>query len=331
MFSYLLKRLLLFIPTLIVASMLTFGLSRLTPSNQIVDYLRENPYALISSKNDLLQAEKEYRNTAKLLNLDKPAFYFSLTSKAFPDTLYKIQPPERRAILEKLIGQYGNWQQIETYFHSIRNLEIQILELPDSLIGAATEFKINLRELYSNYRDGAMMARLEKMKSELQKQVDLSRVLSTGFSDLKNNYENVKREATPAKLKTPSFQWHGFSNQYHHWLSNFITGDFGTSVNRRRPVSEIIGNALLWTLVLNLTALFLAFVIAIPLGIWSAVKKGECFDKTTTLLLFMLYSLPTFWIGTMLLIFFTTNEYGMEFFNGVWLGTLPPEASFLKK
>jgi peptide/nickel transport system permease protein len=84
-------------------------------------------------------------------------------------------------------------------------------------------------------------------------------------------------------------------------------------------------------LVTNISAIFLAFAIAIPLGIWSAVKRGGRFDKTTSLVLFMLYSLPGFWIGTMLLIFFTTKEYGMEFFAGAWLGHMPPDASFFEK
>ena len=331
MFSYLLKRLLLFIPTLIVVSILSFGLSRMAPSNQVVDYLQEDPFGVISRQNDLLLAERKYRAATEVLNLDKPAFYFTITSKAYPDSLYKTLLPDRKAVQEKLIAQYGNWSEIESYYQSIRILEMQVLGLPDSLVGAATAFKLDLRELYLIHRDGSILAHLERMGNMLTAQPVLANRLSAGFSDLKKNYGKIKSGATPGKLNIPSIQWHGLDNQYHFWLSHFIKGDLGTSVFRRRPVSEIIAPALLWTVVLNVSAILLAFGLAIPLGIWSAVRKGSRFDKSTSLVLFMLYSLPTFWIGTMLLIFFTTKEYGMEFFTSAWLGHLPSGTSFLEK
>ena len=331
MFSHLLKRLLLFLPTLIVVSMLTFGLSRLAPGNQVVDYLQQEPFGVVSTPAELLLAEKKYSNAAIVLNLDKPPFYFSVTSSAFPDTLYKTLLPERKTVLENLIAQYGNWPQIETYYRSLRTLELQVLGLPDSLIGRATNFKLALRELYLAYEDGIVQTRLDSMELALSSQPLLTPHLLIGFNEIKNNYDRIKSEATPGKLYLPALHWYGLNNQYHHWLSDFVTGDFGTSIFRQRSVADIIRPALLWTLVLNISAILLAFAIAIPLGIWSAVKKGERFDKNTSLLLFMLFSLPTFWVGTMLLIFFTTKEYGMEIFTGSWLGHLPPEASFFEK
>jgi peptide/nickel transport system permease protein len=331
MFSYLLKRLFLFVPTLIVVSMLSFGLSRMAPSSQVVDYLQQDPFSIVSTPNELLIAEKKYRDVAKVLNLDKPAFYFTITSAAFPDTLYKILLPERKSVLEKLIAQYGNWPEIKAYYSAIRTLELQVLGLPDSLKGAAIDFKLNLRDLYKAHHDGTILAHFERMENAMAAQPKLEPSLSMGLMDLKNRFEKVKSHATTGKLKVPAFQWHGFNNQYHHWLTQFVKGDFGTSIARRRPVADIVSPALLWTLVLNVSAILLAFLIAVPLGVWSAVKKGSRFDKNSSLVAFMLYSLPTFWVGTMLLVFFTTKEYGLDFFTGAWLGHLPEEASLWVK
>ena len=54
----------------------------------------------------------------------------------------------------------------------------------------------------------------------------------------------------------------------------------------------------------------------------------KLFDKVTTVTLFILYSLPTFWIGTLLVVFFTNPEYGMDWFCGIGLGNAPSNAPF---
>ena len=331
MLAYLFKRLLLFVPTLLVASMLAFLLSRLAPGDSIVSYLKQDPLGTVSSPVELLNAEKEYLETATLLNLDKPAFYFSITSAAYPDTLNKIAIKTRRIMAERLLEQYGNWPAVEKYCWSIRETEATLLSLPDSLTLTATDFKIELRDLYIYHLDGNILSRINKMENILKQQPALFKFLSPDFFVLKNNYASLKSTATPYKLKIPSIRWHGSINQYHTWLTDFIKGDFGISIFRRRTATDIIAPALFWTVVLNFSAIFLAFAIAIPLGVWSAVKKGGRFDKTTSLALFMLYSLPIFWTGTMLLIFFTTNEYGMDFFKGAWLGNLSRDLSFFGK
>ena len=156
-------------------------------------------------------------------------------------------------------------------------------------------------------------------------------VFGADFLDLKAKFQALKDKATPGKLNIPVFRWYGLDNQYHHWISSFVRGDFGISISSKIPVVEKVTPALFWTLVLNIISIFLAFVLAVPLGVWSAAKKGKTFDKTTTLGLFMLYSLPEFWVGTMLLLFFATREYGMQWFPGPGLGNVPVAAPWWEK
>ncbi len=329
MFNYLLKRLLLFVPTLIVASMIAFGLSKLATGDQVLDYLITDPFGEIENPTDLFNAENTYRRAASDLTLDRPAFYFSITSRAFPDTLHKIVLADRRNTVEKLIAQHGNWPQVETYYNSIRNLELEALSLPDSL--DAAEVKIPLRDLYISYRHETIKNRLAEIGAALSQDAALSNRLVSRFDILKNNYEDVVNQATPGKLLLPSIQWHGLRNQYHAWVSGFVKGDFGISIFERRPVADKLAPALFWTMVLNLGAIFIAFLISIPLGVYSAARSGSRFDKATSLGLFMLYSLPAFWIGTMLLVFFTTKEYGMDIFPGIGLGEIPSAAPWWKQ
>jgi peptide/nickel transport system permease protein len=66
------------------------------------------------------------------------------------------------------------------------------------------------------------------------------------------------------------------------------------------------------TVPLSLTSVLLSYLIALPLGILSAVRRGSVVDKVTTLFLFFLYSLPTFWAGLMLILLFGAT--GLDWF-----------------
>ncbi|SJM32265.1 ABC transporter permease [Mesorhizobium delmotii] len=92
--------------------------------------------------------------------------------------------------------------------------------------------------------------------------------------------------------------------QYIRWLWQVMQGNFGFSIGVGRPVSELIGGALPATLVLSGSALFLALIVAIPLGILSAVKRDSWFDQLLTLVSFFGLSLPIFWYGLLLIIAF---------------------------
>jgi peptide/nickel transport system permease protein len=109
----------------------------------------------------------------------------------------------------------------------------------------------------------------------------------------------------------------------------FIRGDFGFSYLDKRPVWSKMKDALPWTLLLNFVSIFLAYVIAIPLGVWSARKKGSLADNIVTFILFLLNSLPVFWIATLMITFLTTEEYGMNWFPTFGLGEIDSEMTWL--
>ena len=75
----------------------------------------------------------------------------------------------------------------------------------------------------------------------------------------------------------------------------------------------------------------MAFLLSIPLGVWAAVKRGQRTDRIISLGTFMLFSLPAFWVGTMLLVFFTSGAYGMDYFPGPGLGPVSATAPWWKQ
>jgi peptide/nickel transport system permease protein len=97
--------------------------------------------------------------------------------------------------------------------------------------------------------------------------------------------------------------------QYFIWLGNMVTGDFGNSFVDNRPVMGKIIERLPVTIPISLITIFLSYAIAIPIGIYSAARQYSFWDRFSTFILFLLYSLPTFWIATMAIIFLANVEY----------------------
>jgi peptide/nickel transport system permease protein len=97
--------------------------------------------------------------------------------------------------------------------------------------------------------------------------------------------------------------------QYLRWLGNLLTGDPGVSMRSGKPVSELIMKALPVTIELALLSVFIAAVIAIPLGVISAVKRDTGLDYVSRVLGLVGLSLPNFWIATLLLLF-TSKMFG---------------------
>ena len=97
--------------------------------------------------------------------------------------------------------------------------------------------------------------------------------------------------------------------QYLMWVKRVVTFDFGRSYKDHRKVWDKIKERIPVTLQLNVLSILLIYLIAIPAGVFSAVKADTFVDRVLTLLFFILYSLPSFWVAVMLIMFFGGGEY----------------------
>jgi peptide/nickel transport system permease protein len=93
--------------------------------------------------------------------------------------------------------------------------------------------------------------------------------------------------------------------QYVRWIANFARGDFGLSLRYRRPVSELLADAVPNTLRLTVAALAVYIILGAALGITSAAKKGTLFDRAGTLAALVVYSVPSFWLALMMILLFS--------------------------
>ena len=96
--------------------------------------------------------------------------------------------------------------------------------------------------------------------------------------------------------------------RYWHWLQSAMAGDFGYSRLYARPVVEVLGPRLVNTLLLMGTSLVLALLIAVPAGVAAAMHPRGLVDSTINLLAFAGFSVPSFWIGLILIIVFSVQR-----------------------
>ncbi len=100
--------------------------------------------------------------------------------------------------------------------------------------------------------------------------------------------------------------------QYVLWVSRLARLDFGRSFLDQRPVIAKLGERLPATLLLSGLSMFLIFLLAIPLGVYSAMHHNTRRDRVITMVTFAGYSIPTFWLALLCMLLF-----------GVVLGWLP--------
>jgi len=81
---------------------------------------------------------------------------------------------------------------------------------------------------------------------------------------------------------------------YFHWLGNTLQGDLGKSFSYKKPVTAVISERIGPTLMLSAPSLFLAYLFAIPIGIYSSAREGKTDERITSTVLYMLYSFPSF-------------------------------------
>lgn len=98
--------------------------------------------------------------------------------------------------------------------------------------------------------------------------------------------------------------------QYAHMVWRLVTFDFGRSaLKTREPVSQKIWNAVIVSAPIILLAEILVYLVALPCGIVCAVWRGTSVDRGLTLLLFLVYSTPSFVAGMLFLLFFCYGDY----------------------
>ncbi len=303
MLRYIIIRLLLILPTLFIICAISFFLFQLSGSDPVDGLLSVR--GLRSSDERSIDYEQEYRAAASELGTDQPLFYISLVPHYYPDTLHRISFPKEAELARDLLQEYREWDKIQAYMLALRAFTREVAQSGVSALYDAYHGIIKASELSAANRDVSLAVR---SRPEL--------VLSHA----------AVLEAQHAMTYVPAQSWfypsirlHGYKNQFHQWVSSLLRGDFGRSMIDGRPITTKIIKALNWSIALGLIAVIMSSFIALPFGFYAAYYHGSLFDRFGFLLLYVIYSIPVFWMATMLIVFFTSDDFGRwtDIFPGV--------------
>ena len=307
--KYLLRRFLILIPTLLAITLVAFIISINAPGDPVDNLLSGQGQE--GKGNDLFVAKKDYIEKRKELGLNLPVFYFALSSWAEPDTLYQIVIPKDRDFLKTLIYQFGNWNEISAFYQRLQSLASVVKKPPYDSVNIKRFYQLNsaLGEISQSSSPEILshiVNRLDSVSAFLSPEDRDARIAS---AEIKTAWNTVITHSQKWKIYVPAIYWFGSQNQYHRWLMKIMVFDFGVSIVDQRSITTKFLEALPWTLVLNLLSLFLSYFISIPLGIYAAVNRDSYKEKIVSTFLFVLHSLPAFWIATLLIGFLCNPDY----------------------
>lgn len=331
MLKFILRRILIFIPTLIVITLLGFVISVNAPGDPVERMVvaAQSGGEVGSQTINQIEQKKFWR---KKLGLDLPIFYFSLTSLSRPDTLYRIYDKSEKEALDRMIDRFGNWNEIQNYYKCLNDFYTeQVSFIPDSnqikgydrnaVVETMNQIKFEATALKASYDENIIEAKFNKISLLLSYYPFLAR-FQKPFNLVEYKYLQIKKTSTTWKNYVPKFVWYS-RNQYDRWLfgdGNRLTGegsqfskglirfDFGTSYVTKQPIREVIGSKIGWSMFFAMLSVLLAYLVSIPVGVKAASKRGSRFDRTSSLILFMLYSMPSFWLATLLLMTFANPD-----------------------
>jgi len=318
MLSYIIKRMLIFIPTLVIISLLGFIISVNAPGDPVERVVNT------SGQGDALggkgQSSQEVKTQVrKRLNLHLPIFYFSLASLAAPDTLYRIPDHDRRAMLNKMVHKNGNWPEIAAYFRSVQQaLQKQAnMKLNPDNINKYSRNRVNkalntsrftLLRLLEETDDKQITAHFESL-NKLYARFGFFEPMRKSLQNMKRAYLGLISNPQEWKTYVPAFNWYGLANQYHEWLTGIVFDlDFGRSYRNQQPVMDRIEDRFLWSFSLSILSILIAYIVSIPTGIYAAYRRNSFFDRASGFTLFALISLPSFFVGTLLLFLFANPD-----------------------
>lgn len=101
--------------------------------------------------------------------------------------------------------------------------------------------------------------------------------------------------------------------RYLEWLGDVLRGDLGLSLSNYTPVADRIWNVIPNTLLLMTTALLVALLLSVPLGIYSAARANSWFDHLVTVGSTAIFAVPTFWLALLMVLLFAVkfHEWGL--------------------
>jgi peptide/nickel transport system permease protein len=315
MIKFIVKRLLWFVPILLVISLLAFVISVYAPG----DPLQQNPQA----ENNAQQTDARVSTLRrKNLGLDLPVFYFTIETLADCDTVYRITDADQRNMLIRMGRKIGNPELTMNWYHAQLKTDTLLSRVNTSEFPYnRPAFKNNLIEIKSLYYQICRTSSLEQRAIRVDSFNNWLRT-SPGLLSVANTWKASEGLLSAAleqssfwKQWIPAIRFHGFENQYHMWLwgngkerKGILRGDFGFSFRDGQAVTEHIGTKIKWTMVIMIAGLTLACLLVFFAGLFAETKPTHFLSKLLQGSSYAFWALPIFFIANLSLLLFANPD-----------------------
>jgi peptide/nickel transport system permease protein len=257
----------------------------------------QDPVALLLNQRGLdsdATNEALYKKAYFDLGLDNPNFYFSVVPQHFPRNINRYYNSDDRALIKQLLRDG---------YHS------------DDII-------LILQKL-GQYKSGLIAGKNSEELTRLNEIIKSNQSLIETLGLASNRFKKTK-------FYFPVVHWHGLHNQYHRWLTSSLEGGFGISITDGSKAIDKVKKAMLWTVSFTFIDFILSVVIGILLGYFLVMYPDSKTNKILSHLLYFIYSIPIFWLATMLVVYFTTDDYGVwtNVFPSVGMDVYPGKSNF---
>jgi len=327
MWAYILKRLLFLIPTILVVSLITFGLSNLVSGDPVSLIMGEEIFSVSDNPEDYALWLEEYKLTASQYHLDKPTFYCAVVPSNYPDTLFRVLPMAHQNHMKSLLNKFGNWALVSRYAGGVESLQKNFLSVKNKPNNSA-----EINSVFNQLERATASKEIKKLLTKLQLAQTSDPNMRSSVNEVTQAFEQMVTSDREGLL-LPKFVWHGKENQYHYWLSGLLKGDFGKSVVDGKDVKYKIFSTLPKTLILNFLALMVSLFWGFLMGVYLATHPDNWVAKIMLTKIYAFLAIPSFWLASLLVIFFTTRDYGAwtNIFPSEGFGHIPEGASFFQK
>jgi peptide/nickel transport system permease protein len=290
MYLYILKRLLLAIPTLMVIALITFWLgdnaSRVELGNtanhsiEWMDISGEFPGSSVMSDRSL-----------PLL----PAFYWSAGSSLFPDTLHRIFPVYRRKLLMRNALKLGSWNLACRWERKLLKMTAYINKLPSGQTD---------RRCLQNWVSCQWGGQSETLPNCASADSFIVSIVSD-FNELLGQSESGLGYYNRFM---PRLSWNGTGNRFHVWISGLVRGDLGKTRLLKQSVADVLRPSFWSTFIVSFFGFVIGVLWGVPLGVQLSGRVNVRMRRWLRFFTLILYSMPLMVLGTIFLSAFVSDS-----------------------
>ena len=350
MFAYIIKRVLMMIPTLALISLVIFGVLNLAPGKPGGTQGSSDG----TENSESTEARESYRLFKEQFNFDKPIFFnnrFSLTKdqvqarihtvvdfkrpnctaeKQVSGCINKEDKPAIAELLESedIIEDWGNYIVPHLMDIAQNGKDIEVRKM------AINRLTVNSkRRLFHEFNSDNTPEEVKKNEAIAEENAEFSRWgVGRDADETKVNAIFTEKWLPWFEANKERYNYSGVDKigifftdtRFGKYMSNLAHLDFGVSHVDKRPVMTKILEKLPYTLTLNFLAIFFAYLVSIPLGVWSAYRQNTTADLVVSFVLFLLYSLPSFFVAVLFLEYLTIGDHMFDIFpTGDFVGKFP--------